>query len=302
MYRGGFVVDAQDCDYDSARLLGLTCPFCKEAVYVRAGTSYVRPAKQVSRGGNIVDQEAKLVESPQTFCHYEGKGQECEYRSTTTVGQQDIERLEIEARNQRLDLYNQHLWSMYAAIRPKADKFVSDGRKAFRDRYIEKKARSIQADLNEDLEPFMQSIEQLVKSDSSVKDSGLFSEAMLTDENLAREADQKRYFSAVDKGLHLLICKEIVAFLSTRTGRYALKKMVAYQLELYAATSACEIEAEMGGRPHPHNIEAIRYINRQASEEVKGMPDDLFKQCLLVAIVGTRWVEQIRDRLSPPDR
>lgn len=34
MYRAGNLVKASDCDYDSARELGLICPFCDEPVFL----------------------------------------------------------------------------------------------------------------------------------------------------------------------------------------------------------------------------------------------------------------------------
>lgn len=105
IYRAGIVVDVNHCDYDSDRELGLTCPFCREAVFLRAGNTHQRrPAGS---------EEAKTVDVPPVFCHYPGvEGRECELRAARPDGQNYIERLTIECRNQRLALYNKHLWEM----------------------------------------------------------------------------------------------------------------------------------------------------------------------------------------------
>lgn len=103
MYRGGDIVEARHCDFDSSRLLGLVCPFCNEAVYLRAGTSRI--------GKN------KMVLVNPAFCHYPGSAEDldCERRSISGEGREEIERIKAEKRGQRLELYNKHLWDMIAS-------------------------------------------------------------------------------------------------------------------------------------------------------------------------------------------
>ncbi len=104
IYRGGDIVDASDCDFESSRKLGLICPFCSEAVYLRSG------------GLRHFNGESTIF-TP-SFCHYPNSlknvdtSVDCERRSTTPDGIREIEKIKSEKRNQRLELYNLHLWSM----------------------------------------------------------------------------------------------------------------------------------------------------------------------------------------------
>ena len=104
MYRAGFQVAADDCDHESAKKLGLICPFCKEAVFLRKGSYHERSGRQVS--------------VPSSFAHYHSDdptAQQCELRAKRQEGQEYLQRLEIESRNQRLKLFNNHLWEMFAS-------------------------------------------------------------------------------------------------------------------------------------------------------------------------------------------
>lgn len=102
IYRGGLVVDATVCDYESSKKLGLKCPFCSEAVFLRQGSSYKRGDKP--------------IEVSAAFCHYaigDNAGTECELRSLRKDGQEYLQELEIQSRNQRLEIYNKYLWDIF---------------------------------------------------------------------------------------------------------------------------------------------------------------------------------------------
>jgi len=99
MYRGGLVVDANDCDYQSSRRLGIVCPFCSEAVYLKKSFQYIRDGKEITASAAL--------------CHYHSDSptaQECELRSLRREGEEYIKSLETQARGQRLELYNKRLW------------------------------------------------------------------------------------------------------------------------------------------------------------------------------------------------
>ncbi|MDJ0689039.1 MAG: hypothetical protein QNJ41_11055 [Xenococcaceae cyanobacterium MO_188.B32] len=38
MYLGGTIVSATECDFEDYKRLGLTCPICRQAVYLRSGS------------------------------------------------------------------------------------------------------------------------------------------------------------------------------------------------------------------------------------------------------------------------
>lgn len=103
MYRAGFQVAADDCNHESAKKLGLICPFCKEAVFLRQGSAYPRSGKNV------------LVSA--SFAHYhsdEPTAKQCELRAVRKEGKDYLAYLDAESKNQRLKLFNDHLWAMLA--------------------------------------------------------------------------------------------------------------------------------------------------------------------------------------------
>lgn len=103
MYLGGDIVEAVSCNFESSRQLGLVCPFCREAVYLRGQTE-----REVNGRKQIV--------SP-AFCHYSRKldDLDCERRSITLEGREQIDRIKAEKRGQRLKLYNDRLWEMISS-------------------------------------------------------------------------------------------------------------------------------------------------------------------------------------------
>ena len=130
MYRAGFQVSALDCDYESAKNLGLICPFCKEAVFWRKGSDYERTGQKISTSAN--------------FAHYNSDdpmAQQCELRAKRREGREYLERLEIESKNQRLKLFNEHLWTMFASQIGISKKELSKVRKYFGKARVAKFAR-----------------------------------------------------------------------------------------------------------------------------------------------------------------
>ena len=90
MYFGGEIINASECDYATSRNLGLICPFCNSAVFIRSES--VR-----QRNGKI-----QLVRP--YFAHYPGGSEtnwDCDKRLHTNQGREQIEKLKIQARDQR---------------------------------------------------------------------------------------------------------------------------------------------------------------------------------------------------------
>jgi len=94
IYWAGAVVDAEKCDYDSSKELGLHCPFCREAVFLRVGHQ-----RQV---------KGETLNISPSFIHYANLGLDCELRSSRPDGQAYINSLQIQSHNQRLLLFNKH--------------------------------------------------------------------------------------------------------------------------------------------------------------------------------------------------
>ena len=107
IYLGGSIVESFDCDYSSYKELGLTCPFCNSAVYLRKGS--VR----------TIEKSGKVYSTRPYFSHYSVNNEdellnECERRVQTKEGREAIEKLKIESRQQKLVFFQQHLLDIFA--------------------------------------------------------------------------------------------------------------------------------------------------------------------------------------------
>ncbi len=100
---GGLLVNAFDCDYEAFRNLGLTCPYCHESVFLVQG--HERHYQKTS----------KITEVASHFCHRPDKNKDaialCELR-VRQITSTEIQRRETKSKNQRLQLFNRHLWSI----------------------------------------------------------------------------------------------------------------------------------------------------------------------------------------------
>ena len=222
IYRGGFIIDSQICDYESSRKLGIACPFCSQAVFLRAGSLYSRGEKQI-------------IVNP-AFCHYHSDdplSQDCELRSERKDGQEYIKSLEVQSRNQRLELYNKRLWDFI-----KEDRQVKDLKptiKAFGAKWIEQASRLAKRDLGKRLDFYLEQsrkqwnylLNDLPNRKPSKNEELIFSE----DERLAEFKSLQSY----DKHLHQVISEEVIEFLSTHTGGYAYEKLFTFSLVMTAA-------------------------------------------------------------------
>ncbi len=106
LYLGGQIILASECDYSFSKKFGLACPFCSEAVFLK--TAFER--EQTLRNHQI-----KIQRVPACFSHYK-TGVLCENKASTSEGQEELQKLQAIAKNQRLELYNQYLWQMFAEV------------------------------------------------------------------------------------------------------------------------------------------------------------------------------------------
>ena len=112
MRYAGLLIDADDCDCNSFRNLGLTCLNCHESVFLVAGSKR-QEHKREHKDGKVSHVKASSI--PPHFSHRPDKDktelERCELRSARTT-EIDIARSEIAAKNQRIRLFNRHLWNI----------------------------------------------------------------------------------------------------------------------------------------------------------------------------------------------
>lgn len=228
IYRGGDIVEAKHCDFDSSRLLGLVCPFCNEAVYLRAGTSRIGKNKTV------------LVNP--AFCHYPGSAEylDCERRSISGEGREEVERIKAEKRGQRLELYNKHLWDMIAFSDPSASlyahnlnqKVVSKLGRKFADKilFLTKDTFLANPLKGETYKKLKMLTDELIGSDlkrkNALKSSGM-------SDNAAKWANCLACLikSTSGQAFHWQVIQEVYEFMRARTSGYVFKNMVFLAVE-----------------------------------------------------------------------
>ncbi len=254
MYRAGLQVGADNCDYDSAKRLGIICPFCKEAVFLRRGNYHERSGRPV-----IV---------PNSFAHYGSDdlvAKQCELRAKRQEGIEYLDRLRAESKRQRLKLYNDHLWEMIAADRNISRQQLLQQRKWFGMKAITAFSKTVcrcwqkhqPSGANYGI------IAEAVKAISTGEALDLYRSPLVKEETQL----QSIWMNNIDQALHLMICCEISDFLGTRTAGYALEKICA----------ACLLLLRMQ-KPnlHPKNV----------------TPEEM-RLTIAGFIAGTHWLDQV---------
>lgn len=100
---GGLLVNASDCSYEDYKNLGLVCPNCHESVFLIQGHD------------RHYSKTNKTITVAQHFNHRENKSAQaialCELR-VKQISAAEIKRRENASKNQRLRLFNRHLWNI----------------------------------------------------------------------------------------------------------------------------------------------------------------------------------------------
>jgi hypothetical protein len=224
MYRGGDIISASDCDYQSAKTLGLVCPFCSEAVFVKAGSIRETTLRNGKKAIQLVNPH---------FGHYKTGSPDfdCELRSQSKEGLQQIENQRIEAKNQRLKLYNSYLWEMVREDRNIHWSKLSTIFKTFPRAEIDSYSVLIRREFVQSLDIVYDSIEIACKSmaQSDPRDSIASMQVVLglSQESATEEmATQSNYINSVDVKLHNAIACEVADFLATNSAGYVFKNIV----------------------------------------------------------------------------
>jgi len=217
MYRAGWIVNAEECDYESSRNLGLVCPFCSEALFWAGDYS------------RVVKEQTQFVSA--AFRHYRSAdptAQDCELRATRPDGEAFVNKLEIQSRNQRLELYNRRLWEIFCKTHNQAALDLKRCRKLFGTRWLDnqaKLARNYFRDhsdaLSKDLAATFEAMKENKRSDGW---------QCLLDAGEIDASDEEEYAATVrgfDSKIHIAVAQEVAAFLGTRTAGYVFAKLFA---------------------------------------------------------------------------
>lgn len=201
IFFGGNIVEAKNCDYESSKKLGLICPFCNSAVFLRS--EFKREIKD------------KVQNVKKHFVHYHTeRARDCEKRYLTKEGKKEIERIKTEARNQRLIFFNRYLWDMIKESSLSTNQKMNKVRSLIGERWVEEQTKLIKLKLRN-----FKEIEKIIRN--AVDDVY----------NLCKLKSPSHYILKCDLEKHINICLEVCNFLSTDTGELCLNKV--FKVALY---------------------------------------------------------------------
>lgn len=267
MYLGGVLVRADEADHQTCKELGVICPLCSEAVFYRKG--FVR---KVNKDGEVREEVV-----PPAFIHYKAQGdlpQSCENRIRTSEGKKILASIEATARNQRLELYNKHLWEMLARDRNFDSETLDRVRDLVGDRFLRSIGKEVKAYWRKETEDVRQGISQALAS--LEKDTVGQVREDSPHLPIDRVAAKLNYFQyRCDRRLHLQVCQELVSFMATKSANYFWTKLI---------------------------ICAVGYTAFAPSQMGKKIEQSCTREKIVVScgglIIGTCWLEQISYQLK----
>lgn len=102
MRYGGLLVNASDCNYEDYKNLGLVCPNCHESVFlIQEHDRHYKSSKTSKVAAHFSHRKEKSAQAIAL----------CELR-VNQISAAEIKRRENASRNQRLRLFNRHLWNI----------------------------------------------------------------------------------------------------------------------------------------------------------------------------------------------
>lgn len=231
MYFGGDIVCAKECNYNSYVRLGLKCPFCNCAVFLRSASS------RIING----------IEKPITayFAHFASGSNDnwdCEARAKTKAGGEEIERVKTEARNQRLKIYNDKLWQIIKDDANIERQFMIHANKVVGEKWIASLAKLVKKEISQNLKKFYDSINPSVRKRDQKHIDALAAIDRPDIQSMFEQDDDKRkkYFESCDTRLHKAICCEVIEFLITPSGTWAFNKMLTLSCYIDLTTASLE--------------------------------------------------------------
>lgn len=219
MYFGGDIVSAKECNYNSYAELGLKCPFCNSAVFLRTASH------------RVINSVEKPISA--YFAHYPSGSDDnwdCEARAKTIGGDREIGQIKIEAKKQRLKIYNAKLWEILAVNIGISRQHMQIIRKQVGDRKIEKVTKAIQIEIAKSLDKLCHEMDEMSQWISSRDPRYLKMISKLEHDVQAVFLQNSEYLSQCNQRLHTAICREVLEFLGTNSGKWALSKLAALSI------------------------------------------------------------------------
>lgn len=216
---GGQLIESGDVDYNDYKRLGLVCPECKSAVFLR--------------------KESERASAH--FAHFKasdpGLAKECELR-VSRYSQEILERKATQAKNQRLKLLQRWFWDIYFkhAFREGRTK-----QSIIVNKVIE------QATSRYPIDEYCEHFRKLINQSDVQKalDDSIFAIAA-EDLGSDRVRMLREKLADIEINLHRLICGEIVEFLKVRRNLPLLQKVIAASFIMIEFSPSGKTQMAMG--------------------------------------------------------
>jgi hypothetical protein len=268
------IVAAADCDYRSYSYLGLSCPFCNSAVFLHGASSRTSNGKEIPVRAYfahaVIDRQ---LENPKELA----KSLSCEARSHSREGLDFVDRMRSEAKGQRLSIFCDFLWEMFADSRKISKEAINQITDDFGDRWCKENTKLVRSTIKKELSGLYRLIQETTAPHQQTTAAVAFELIMDAKEAKKQAQQQAVYFAECDRIHHIQICREIVEFLGMASGNYALEKILKSTLQFIATTT-----------------------KQQPAAIKKGFKPSEFASMVVAMIAGTHWIEAIARRHSLP--
>jgi hypothetical protein len=204
---GGMPVYATGCTYEDTIRLLTTCPACSSAVHLRMHSH------------RTYQKSGKTVLVKPYFAHYKAgnaNDMACEIRCKSAAARQVLADRVAQFKGQRLEWYNKRLFDVPRAQMNLTPKVMTEVVRALGATQIRLHAKEYRRSYPKFRDSLFQCIDDQLDSELT---------EIPCPEGITRKQAIKDFIGA-STVLHANICKEIMDFLATPSGGYALEKMI----------------------------------------------------------------------------
>jgi hypothetical protein len=258
-------VYATDCTYEDTIELLTTCPICSSAVHLRSASE------------RTYKESGKTIISNPYFAHYKAgnaNDYDCTARCKSLEGQRILQQRQDIFKGQRLDWYNNRLWSVIEEDRHMTPEIITMLTRALGIDAIRQRARNWRKNYKNNRPRIIQTFRSagILYEDVKVK------LAKYEPSDVHYQA-AKSYFYSVDEKLHTDICMEIMDFVATPSGGYALEKFIPAGIMLM-----------MGGEEERSGKESITpQIWRSLETDTKA-ETEVMAMIISSLVISTHWI------------
>lgn len=238
---GGLLVNACDCNYEDYKNLGLVCPNCHESVFLIQG--HERHYKSTKTSTVTAHFNHRQEKSAQAIAL-------CELR-VKQISPAEIKRRESASRNQRLRLFNRHLWNILTMC------YKLEHSTQERQRLVEKGFTRVCPDQRAAMQINKGYTNLICKtlineSDRIISEADYFISSLrskVTEEKLILHEHLKPLLSiwgqTIDRKMQVEIYKEVFSALVQKKHLPILEKLVEISLYNFVIVTALSIESDL---------------------------------------------------------